>query len=207
MADLIKDYDIKDIFNCDETGLFFKALPEYSLQYSQRLNNDIKTSKERLTLLLCCNMDGSEKLKPLIIGKSEKPRCFKNVNKAALPCYYRNNASAWMTSHIFANWLGILNKQFEAQKRHVIIFMDNFSGHKIDVYSNITIAFLPPNCSSVIQPLDQGIIEAVKRRYRTVIVREKIERLENNKHTEEINIKTAMYMLKRAWDAVIIILL
>lgn len=150
-------------------------------------------------------MDGSDKLKPLLIGKSANPRCFKHVNRTTLPSYYRNNSTAWMTSKIFADWLDIDNKKFRTEKRFIILFMDNFSGHKIATYSNIKIAFLPANCSSVVQPLDQGIIEAVKRRYRTQVVREKLERLENKKQALEIDIKSAMYMLKRAWDEVIMI--
>ena len=35
-----------------------------------------KNSKERLTVLLCYNADGSEKLTSIVIGKFKKPRCF-----------------------------------------------------------------------------------------------------------------------------------
>ena len=40
-----------------------------------------KKMKERLTILLACNADGSDELTPLVIGKSQNPRCFKNVRK------------------------------------------------------------------------------------------------------------------------------
>jgi len=57
-----------------------------------------KIAKDRVTLLLAWNMDGSEKLEPLTIGKSKNPRCFKNVNR--LPVDYQANRNAWMTSEI-----------------------------------------------------------------------------------------------------------
>jgi hypothetical protein len=38
--------------------------------------NDGNKSKDRLTILFCCNSDGSEKLKPLVIGKSKNQRFF-----------------------------------------------------------------------------------------------------------------------------------
>lgn len=34
-----------------------------------------KYGKERLAILLAMNMSETEKLKPLLIGKSKKPRC------------------------------------------------------------------------------------------------------------------------------------
>lgn len=38
-------------------------------------------SKERVTLTVTCNADGSQKLLLIVIGKSLKSRCFKNVTK------------------------------------------------------------------------------------------------------------------------------
>lgn len=78
---LIDDYNPDDIFNCDETGLYYKVLHTKSLVTPTESLKGTKSSKERLTALLCANMSGSEKLISLIIGKSPNPRCFKNLNK------------------------------------------------------------------------------------------------------------------------------
>lgn len=43
---LIKDYKPKDIFNCDETGLFFKLMPDMSLTYKVDPCHGGKKSKE-----------------------------------------------------------------------------------------------------------------------------------------------------------------
>jgi hypothetical protein len=40
--------------------------------------NNNKASKERVTLLFCANMDGSEKLKPVFIANAENQRCFNH---------------------------------------------------------------------------------------------------------------------------------
>ena len=71
-------------------------MPEKSLQYKNFKNDSVKVFKERLTILFACNMSGDEKLKPLVIGRSENPRCFKNFNKANLPVYYRYKNKARM---------------------------------------------------------------------------------------------------------------
>lgn len=43
-----------------------------------------KQNKERISIILGSNMPGFKKSKPLIIGKSTKPRYFKGVNSLPL---------------------------------------------------------------------------------------------------------------------------
>ena len=38
-----------------------------------------KLKKERVTVLLCANMTGKDKLIFLVIGRYQNPRCFKQV--------------------------------------------------------------------------------------------------------------------------------
>ena len=54
--------------------------------------------------MFACSAAG-EKLKPLVIGKSKNPRCFKNVRIGNLPVHYMANKKAWMTSQIFCEWI------------------------------------------------------------------------------------------------------
>ena len=76
----------------------------------------LKKAKDRLTVLGCTNATGTHKLKPVLIGKSVKPKCFKNVNMDALPVIYKSQRNAWMNSEIFAEWF---SKEFiPAVKRH-----------------------------------------------------------------------------------------
>jgi hypothetical protein len=130
-----------------------------------------KQSKERLTLALCCNGDGSDKLPLWVIGKFKNPRCFKNINVTSLGCVYRNNASVWMTQIIFLEWLRAFDLHVSGRK--VLLILDNFSGHtpveKIPDHirlRNTTIFYLPPNMTSKIQPCDAGIIRNFKAYYR-----------------------------------------
>lgn len=54
---LISDYSPDCIYNCDETGLFYKMLPEYTLAVNGENCSGGKKSKERITILFCCNQD------------------------------------------------------------------------------------------------------------------------------------------------------
>jgi hypothetical protein len=95
---LLRGYEPQDVYNADETGLFFNMLPDRTLAYKGESCHGRKHSKDRVTVLLCVNSDGSDKQVPIVIGKSPKPRCFKNVKK--LPTKYHTNGKAWMTTEI-----------------------------------------------------------------------------------------------------------
>lgn len=67
---ILKDYKAKDIFSADETGLYWRAIPDGTLALKNSETAGSKVAKGHVTLLLTCNMDGSEKLEPLTIGKN-----------------------------------------------------------------------------------------------------------------------------------------
>jgi hypothetical protein len=91
-----------------------------------------KNAKERLAVLLCTNSEGSGKQITIIIGKSVKPQCFKNVKK--LPVTYYANSKVWMTSEIFRDFLRALDASFGALGRK-ILFVDNCAAHSPDTSS------------------------------------------------------------------------
>ena len=76
---LTEGYALCDIYNCDETSIFFKALPQKTLLGPGEQPAGIKTSKERLSLLVCANAAG-EKEKLHVIGKEKWPHSFPKYN-------------------------------------------------------------------------------------------------------------------------------
>lgn len=197
---LVEHYDARDIFNADESGLFFKCLPDKTLTFKDEKCHGGKHSKERLTVLLAANMDGSEKLKPLVIGKAMKPRCFKGVK--SFPTVYRANKKAWMTTELFNDWLLTVNVEMKRQKRKILLFLDNCTVHKSPpTLSNVKLYFFPSNTTSKLQPLDQGIIHTFKTFYRKEIVRLVLESLDNQL-TANITVLTAILLIDKAWRAV-----
>ncbi|CAF2766906.1 unnamed protein product [Rotaria sp. Silwood2] len=155
LSTIIDKYDPNDIYNADETGLFFKALPNRSLVTAKDTCKGGKRSKERFTVLLCTNMTGTDKLKPFLIAAN--PRCFKHLNVKELPVTWRSNRNSWMTASLFEEWLVNVNKTMIKQKRNILLFIDHAPCHNPDIeYSNICVKFFPPNTTSKLQPLDQG---------------------------------------------------
>ena len=88
LANLIQNYKPCDIFNADETGLFYKLLPSRTLQMKGETCHGGNKSKDRLTIMVTAKMDGTEKLKLLVIGKFQNPRCFKGIK--SLPVTYKS---------------------------------------------------------------------------------------------------------------------
>ena len=58
-----------DVFKADETGLYCHLLPDKTHTVSGEIRTRGKKSKERITLLVCANMTGTEKLPLLAIVK------------------------------------------------------------------------------------------------------------------------------------------
>lgn len=199
------EYDAKDIFNADETALYFRALPEHTFIFKKEHLNGFKKFKERLTLLCCVSMVG-EKKGLLAIGKSQKPRCFKNIKK--LPLEYKASANAWMTTNIFSDWLIQWNRHLKKQNRKVLLLVDNCKPHEsLPPVTQIKVVFLPPNTTSVIQPCDQGIIKSFKSHYRQEICRTILNQMDNgvfksNELAKKITVLSALHMAAKSWDKV-----
>lgn len=189
-----------DIFNADETALFYKLTPDKTLKFRSEKCTGGKLSKDRVTVLVCANADGSEKKRLLIIGKSKKPRCFKDIT--ALPVTYLANKNAWMTSEIFIGELTAWDKELMKKNRKILLVVDNCASHpKIQNLKNIKLEFLPPNTTSVLQPMDQGIINSLKFHFRKILVLHFIDGIEKKQETS-VSLLDAVRFVDRAWKNV-----
>ncbi|XP_065662532.1 tigger transposable element-derived protein 4-like [Hydra vulgaris] len=108
-----------------------------------------------------------------------------------------------MTGDLFTEWVMKLDSFFRAQDKKVALLVDNCSAHPhIEGLSNISLIFFPPNTTSVLQPMDQGVIRSLKAHYRHKIVRLCIKAVENNEPMPKISILQAMKDLVSSWNAV-----
>jgi hypothetical protein len=206
LKDKCANYPPERIYNMDETGLFYRLEPDRTLA-TQRLSGR-KKDKERLSIALCANSDGSHKLNPLIIGKYKKPRCFNNINLNNLQMTYRSNPKAWMLTTIFQDWLQEFDREIAKKhgNQHVLLLLDNCPSHKIDglALSNVDIHFLPPNTTSKIQPMDAGIIMSFKRHYRHLHIKWILSQVEEGKDIKDLkmDVLRAIHYIVKSWDEV-----
>ncbi|CAI5493508.1 unnamed protein product [Closterium sp. Naga37s-1] len=161
----------KDVYNFDETALWISVLPRKT--YGASCVAGRKIAKERLTVGLLVNADGSHAFRPLVISKSKRPHAFRPDYDPDAVCYWRHNTKGWMTAP--------LDVAMFAEDRNIVILLDNASSHVLksenaiseDIFGfrtrslrNIRLVFLPPNTTCFTQPLDQGLIAMMKARYR-----------------------------------------
>jgi hypothetical protein len=212
-------YSPDDVYNCDESGLYYRAQPNRTLNHAGPARGK-KKIKDRITVMLCTNVTGTDKRIPLVIHKSARPRCFGKVGTWNVSdfCEYHHNSSAWMNTTVFTGWAQKLNTSMRLAKRNVIVFCDNAASHTVPgakrtvmhglhaiKLSNTTICFLPANTTSIIQPLDQGIIAAWKVHYKRELLlwtMAAIEEAEPGKDLSKImpDVRNAIIWAKRAWD-------
>lgn len=207
---LCTQYEPQNVLNMDETGLNWKASPNRTLATKSRAGGN--KSKDRITLALTSNADGSEQFEAWIIGQSKNPRCFKKINRKALRIHYRYNKSKWMTGLICEEYLRWLNGKMKAEGRKVLLLMDNFSGHELAVQlvggkqglSHVRIEWLPPNTTSHWQPMDQGIIASFKLQYRKQWVAYIVRTFEAGKDPNRtVTLLKAIQWSRLAWEQLV----
>ena len=137
---ILAGYKAEDIWNEDETGCFYRALPE-----KKKECRGGKKSKDRITVAFFANSAGGKEA-PIVIGKHAKPRCFKGLNNIKQPAGipYYSNQKAWMNTDIMNNVLSTLNQRLGKQKRNILLLLDNVSSHDPALknkFSNIKIVF------------------------------------------------------------------
>ena len=115
-----------------------------------------------------------------IIGTAQVSLCFKRP-PSPCPLPYFNQKSAWMDADVYEKWF---KKVFVPAVRArtslpVALVVDNCGPQSKLEHAQVTTIPLPPNVTSIHQPLDAGIISTLKRRYKRrlqALVVEAIER-------------------------------
>ena len=201
LLDDLAGYELCDIYNMDETGLFFRLQPSKTLATGPV--SGIKKCKQRITVALCANADGSHKLEPLVIGKSARPRCFPKTFDVQSVVNYHHNQKAWMTAIVFQQFLEKFDRLMCSRGRHVVLLLDNAPSHRIPPeLTNVKVVMLPFNTTSHIQPMDAGIIKNFKVHYKRNLVKHYVREIDEKGSSERLDLKQAIYFVKDSWNAV-----
>jgi hypothetical protein len=95
---------LEQIYNADETDLFWRMLPNPQQQDMNEVKSSVRAYRERLTVLCCSNATGNHKLPLVCIGRGKRSRTFTSQELRNLPIHYASQETAWMDSEIFKNW-------------------------------------------------------------------------------------------------------
>lgn len=203
----------EQIYNADETGLVYKSLNQRTLvARNERTAAGRKVFKERITVMPCVNSTGNHKIRLMAIGKSKKPRCFQGISLPDI--HYRASKNAWQTRALFKEWF---EDVFVPQvKTHLeeqdlppkaILLLDNATCHLSEEElrtsdGNIQVKFLPPNTTSILQPLDQSIIKSLKQKYRKKLLSYLISQpgADVAQKQKSLNLKEVIFLITEAYN-------
>ena len=205
-------YKLQPIFNMDETGLQWKKMPERTyITKEEKFAPGFKEYKDRFTLLLGANLTGDCKVKPLLVYHAQK-----GYPKNLLPVCWYFNKTGWMTGDIFQSYV---KDQLETELREYclrqglpfksLMILDNAPAHPqtvLDLHEDINFVYLPPNTTSLLQPMDQGVIRMFKTHFLQKAWRSlsrkcdvSLEELEKAVETPEDPVELQKDVVRRHW--------
>ncbi|KRZ78419.1 Tigger transposable element-derived protein 1 [Trichinella papuae] len=192
-----KGFCPEEIFNADESALFWKKMPSRTfIAKEQHHISGFKTRKDKITLLCCCNGAG-HMIKPGLIYKTANLRAIKHSGRISFPMYWMHNKKAWTTKNLFLYWLHrcfiLETKQYLSAlglEFKVLLILVNATGHQENLQfesEDVDVAFLPPNTSSLIQLLDQGVIRTFKAYYTRMSMAHLVAAMDEDSHLKAVN--------------------
>nr|CCA22268.1 hypothetical protein TRIADDRAFT_5525 [Albugo laibachii Nc14] len=188
----IVDYEAKDVYNLDETALYYCKPPNKTIATEPMSGR--KSDKKHLTVAVAANADGTEKLPLLFVGSAVKQRCFGR-----------------QSGEHHGEWLDELNERMKKEARHILLLLDNASAHCGEkLLSNVEIEMLPPNTTSVLQPMDAGVIACLKAYFHprqgchAVDEADSVidDEVKSTKDIYKVDFLQAMHWCSDAWESV-----
>ncbi|XP_004703486.1 tigger transposable element-derived protein 2 [Echinops telfairi] len=206
----------EQIYGADHTGLFWKCLPSRTVTLeAEQSSSGYRSSRERIIIMCCANATGLHKLNLCVVGKAKKPRAFKGTDLSNLPVTYFSQKGAWIEHSVFRQWF---EKYFVPQvQKHLkskgllekaVLLLDFPPAHPHEELlssddGRIIVKYLPPNVTSLIQPMSQGVLATLKRYYRAGLLQRYMdEGIDPKMFWKNLTVLDAIYEVSRAWSMV-----
>ncbi|CAM5178121.1 unnamed protein product [Eretmochelys imbricata] len=153
-----KGYLPEHVLNADETGLFWKKMPNHTyFSKSEGQAPGFKAANDRVAVLFGGNAAGHS-IKLGLLYRAADPRALKGKNKNLLPVFWQSNKKSWVRAALFLDWFhtcfipevkGYLKEKGPNFK--MLLIVDNAPGHPAALrfaHNDTEVVFLPPNTTS-----------------------------------------------------------
>ena len=132
---------------------------------------------------MVCVAASGELFELQVLHTAKRPRCLKNTNiNQTYDVQYDTSQKGWQNAGTFKRYVRYLDNIARKRKTRFALIVDNASSHvsaakdldpegSQDTYfrlKHMDVLFLPPNCTSDLQPCDMGIIRSFKCKFRKV---------------------------------------
>ncbi|KAL8571482.1 hypothetical protein ACOMHN_001244 [Nucella lapillus] len=172
MLDILKNYDVCDVYCADELALQYDAMPNLDTSDDEgddeggddRKVKDTACHKQ-MTVLLTCNVTGSDKRDLLIIEDSESD----DASGVIEGCQRARAPRAWMTADVYREFLVALDYDMRQQRRYILLLVDNADPHEADAsrtLEHVRVLYM----RSYTTPFFHGLFYSVRAHYRKQIL-------------------------------------
>ncbi|XP_006875041.1 PREDICTED: tigger transposable element-derived protein 1-like [Chrysochloris asiatica] len=160
----------EQVFNADETALFWKRLPTCtSIAKDEKMTRGFKPGKDKLKVLLCSNASGDFLMKPMLLHRFRNPCPLKKNCQRHSSVFMKANHKIWITEKLFLNWflkcfvpevkqyLNENNLEFK-----VLIILDTAPCDKSSIVNadpRVKVISIPPNTTPLLQPMHLGVLK------------------------------------------------
>uniref|UniRef100_A0A2K5CCU4 HTH psq-type domain-containing protein n=1 Tax=Aotus nancymaae TaxID=37293 RepID=A0A2K5CCU4_AOTNA len=161
--------------NLQPEQIYGKCLPSRtSTLETEQSTSGCRSSREKIIIICCANATGLKKRNLCVEAKAKKPRAFKGTDLSNLPVTYYSQKE----QSVFRQWfekyfVPQVQKHLKSKKllEKAALLLDSLPrAHPSEEMlssddGRIIVKYLPPNVTSLIQPMSQGVLAIVKRYY------------------------------------------
>ena len=108
---ILEGYSEDDIWNIDETGCFWKTLPDKGLGQRARQCKGGEKSKQRVTVCFVVYTAGKQECPPLLSGGQQIPTALGELTNPSFLCFI-----TWMTAEILGDVLSKINRKLGRER-------------------------------------------------------------------------------------------
>lgn len=169
-------YTKNNIFNASEFRLFYKL-----------------HTQESLAILLCTNMDGSEKRNLQVVGKSKLSQHILNKTKN-FPVKYYTNETIYLTNDIMEQILQQWDIELSLKNRKITLLLnDSIKYLYLNQLTNIELMILPVNESKITLPIEQALENLYKKALLCKII------VEEENSAVDLSLIAVLLTLNNSW--------
>lgn len=116
-----------------------------------------------------------------------------------VPVTYEFNSEARVTEALFSECLHTEDTRFSWQNRKVLFLIDNCSGHgTVTGLKLIQLEFFPGNTTALLQPMDEGVIQALKSCFRKGLFQRMLLCMSQDKQYK-LDVLGAVHLVADTW--------
>lgn len=184
---VVGQYPPRDVFVVAELSLLL------------RLDPVLPSDRTRVAVLLCCNMDASEKSEPVVVGNGLGFDGLEGfVDESKLGLHLVSGPSPQVTTQLFNEWLQQLD--IKMRGRNVLLVMKREGSSHIGLESVRAIT-QPPSSAFDPFPVLNNVFRTFKLQYKRQLLQWRLDQIAIGCGGNRLDPLTAALMIVRAWKS------